>query len=126
VAFLLAQQEQLLCEIVDAVRAMHPDNPELRITTVGRSGARVFVQGRQTRELDGRRPHADISELAAKGFLRRARSATGNDYYVVTAEAHAERDKFAERTSGAGSIERNPDAQLDTKGYGCIRSLPSV
>jgi serine/threonine protein kinase len=116
-ALLLAQQEQLLCEIVDAARAMRPDNPQLRVTTGGRSGARVFLHGRQTRELDGRRPHADISELEAKGFLRKAKSATGNDYFVVTAEAHAERDKIAERESPGGSIEMQPDTPLDTKGW---------
>lgn len=114
---LLAQQERLLCEIVDAVRAMHPDNPQLRVTTGGRSGARVFLHGRQTHELDGRRPHADISELEAKGLLRKARSERGNDYYVVTAEAHAERDKIAERESSRGTSHMQPDTALDTKGW---------
>ncbi len=68
------------------------------------------------RELDGRRPHADISELEAKGFLRKARSGKGNDYYVVTAEAHAERDKIAERESSATNPMAD-DAVLDTKGW---------
>ncbi len=116
-AFLLAQQEQLLCEIVDAVRAMHPDNPQLRVTTGGRSGARVFLRGRQTRELGGRRPHADISELVAKGFLRKDKSETGNDYFTVTAEAHAERDKIAERESLRGGIKMQPDTALNSKGW---------
>lgn len=110
-AVLLAQQEQLLCEIVDAVRAMRPDNPQLRVTTGGRSGARVFLHGRQTRELDGRRPHADISELEAKGFLRKAKSETGNDYFIVTAEAHAERESLR------SSFEMQPDTALYTKGW---------
>jgi hypothetical protein len=117
IAFLLAQQEQLLCEIVDAVRAMHPDNPQLRVTTGGRSGARVFLHGRQTRELDGRRPHADISELESKGFLRKAKSETGNDYYVVMAEAHAERSKIVKRESSRDNLEVEPDTALDTKGW---------
>src|SRR6185295_6197611 len=116
-ARLLAQQERLLCDIVDAVRAMHPDNPQLRVTTGGRSGARVFLHGRQTHELDGRRPHADIFELEAKGLLRKPRSERGNDYSVVTAEAHAERDNIAERESSRSATEMQPETALDTKGW---------
>ena len=38
---LLDSQQQLLCDLVDAVRAEHPDNLRIRATTGGRSGARL-------------------------------------------------------------------------------------
>jgi hypothetical protein len=105
---LLEPQRQLLCEIVDAVRAAHPDNPQLRVTTGGRTGARVFLHGRQTREL-GRRPHADIDELGAQGYLRKIRTDTGNAYYAVTPTAHAERERIGSRQlQGEQAAKRRP------------------
>jgi hypothetical protein len=103
---LLESQQQLLCELVDAIRAAHPNNPRVRATTCGRSGARVFIHGRQMRELAGRRPHSDLEELRAQGFLRKVGTETGNVLYAVTAAAHAERDKYAARAQPAPAKQR--------------------
>lgn len=107
-AALLEQQQELLVEIVDAVRAAHPDNPQLRVTTGGRTGARVFLHGRQKRELGGRRPHADIEELRAQGYLRRVRRETGNEFLAVTPAAHAERDRIARAAGSPSTSKQRP------------------
>jgi hypothetical protein len=66
----------------------------------------VFIHGRQSRELPGRRPHGDLEELVAQGFLRKAGTQTGNVLYTVTPSAHAERDKYASRAQPAAPKQR--------------------
>lgn len=131
VGSLLPSQEELLCEIVDAVRDAQPDNPQLRVTTGGRIGARVFLHGRQTSELGARRPHADIAGLSAEGYLRKLSSTTGNDYYAVTPDAHAQRDKIASRESSRRDPEKQrpsavaPEFAMARSLIDCLRDLAS-
>jgi hypothetical protein len=113
---LLESQKRLLCELVDAVRAADPDNPRVRATTAGSSGARVFIHGRPSKELPGRRPHADIDELRAQGYLRHLETSAGNAYFAVTPVAHAERDRLAAatRTPAAKRRPSEPAPEFET------------
>jgi hypothetical protein len=52
---------------------------------------------------EGRRPHADIHELRAQGYLRKVGSETGNVFYTVTPAAHAERDVRASASAYIGT-----------------------
>jgi rRNA maturation endonuclease Nob1 len=95
---LIPEQEDLLCELVDAYESSG-DRPQIRVGLEGRSGARVWMQGRPHRGLDGRRKEADFVELQAQGFLRKIKKDKTGSYFSITANGLAERERIKRRRS---------------------------
>lgn len=85
-------------------------------------GARVFLRGRQNRELPPRRPHADIAELRAQGFLRRVATETGNEIYALTPAAHEKVDQLARPKSAAAK----PPKQRPSEPHEIFSAAPST
>jgi rRNA maturation endonuclease Nob1 len=94
---LLPEQEDLLCELVDAYEAVG-DRPDIRVGPEGRSGARVWTWGTSRhRELGGRRKAADFAELRATGYLRKLRQDKTGTYYAITTDGLARRAEIVKK-----------------------------
>jgi hypothetical protein len=92
-ADLLPATRALLLELLDGLDEADSHLPEVRVSGRGRSGARVWLRGTPSRELEGRRPTALFDELRAAGLLRKLRSEQSGDYYAFTPAAFRLRDE---------------------------------
>ncbi len=85
---LLPEQSELLQELIGAYRGADPDRPLIRVTREqSRHGSRVFVHGKQRRELIQRQPFQDFEQLRSEGYLKQVRKDKSGTVFALTPKA---------------------------------------